>query len=55
MFGISPSYLFMLSQVGERVLLNDETGDSWPPEETNSIRGQRRGWIAQSFGVIKFY
>ena len=29
--------------------------DSWPPEETNSILGQRRGWIAQSFCVIKFY
>ena len=29
--------------------------DSWPPEETNSIRCQRRGWIAQSFCVIKFY
>ena len=29
--------------------------DSWPPEETNSIRGQRQGWIAQSFCVIKFY
>ena len=28
--------------------------DSWPPEE-NSIRGQRRGLIAQSFCVIKFY
>ena len=29
--------------------------DSWPPEEKNSIWGQRRGWIAQSFCVIKFY
>ena len=28
--------------------------DSWPPEK-NSIWGQRRGWIAQSFCVIKFY
>ena len=28
--------------------------DSWPPEE-NSIRGQRRGLIAQSFCVIEFY
>ena len=33
----------------ERLLLNDKTQDSWPPEETNSIQGQRRGWIAQSF------
>ena len=29
--------------------------DSWPLEENNSIRGQRRGLIAQSFCVIKFY
>ena len=29
--------------------------DSWAPEEKNSIRGQRRGLIAQSFCVIKFY
>ena len=29
--------------------------DSWPPEEKNSIRGQRRGLIAQSFCVINFY
>ena len=40
---------------GERLLLNDKTRDSWLPEETNSIRGQRQGWIAQSFCVIKFY
>ena len=39
----------------ERLLLNDKMGDSWPPEETNSIRGQRQGWVAQSFCVIKFY
>ena len=29
--------------------------DSWHLEEKNSIRGQRRGLIAQSFCVIKFY
>ena len=29
--------------------------DSQLPEEKNSIRGQRRGSIAQSFCVIKFY
>ena len=29
--------------------------DSRPPEEKNSTRGQRRGLIAQSFCVIKFY
>ena len=28
---------------------------SWPPEEKNSIRGQRRGLIAQRFRVIRFY
>ena len=28
---------------------------SWPPEETNSIQGQRQGWVTQSFCVIKFY
>ena len=40
----------------ERLLLNHEKrGDSWPPEKKNSIRGQRRGLIAQSFCVIKFY
>ena len=40
----------------ERLLLNHERHrDSWPPEEKNSIRGQRQGLIAQSFFVIKFY
>ena len=39
----------------ERLMLNDEMRDSWPPEEKNSILGQRRGWNAQSFCVIKFY
>ena len=29
--------------------------DSWPLEEKNSIQGQKRGLIAQSFCVIKFY
>ena len=42
-------------QGSERLLLNDEMRDSWSPEEMNSIQGQRRGWIAQSFCVIKFY
>ena len=38
------------------MLLNDaKTQDSWLPEEKNSIRGQRRGLISQSFSVIKFY
>ena len=44
-----------MSPQDERLLLNNETRDSWPPEEMNSIQGQRRGWIAQSFCVIKFY
>ena len=39
----------------ERLMLNDETRDSWPLEEMNSIRGQRRVWVAQSFCVIRFY
>ena len=39
----------------ERLLLSDKTPDSWPREETNSSRGQRRGWITQSFCAIKFY
>ena len=39
----------------ERLLLSQIHRDSWPPEEKNSIRGQRRGLIAQSFCVIKFY
>ena len=39
----------------EKLMLNDEMRDYWPPEEMNSIRGQRRGWIAQSFCVIRFY
>ena len=40
----------------ERLLLNHERcQDSWPPEEKNSIQGQRLGLIAQSFCVIKFY
>ena len=37
-----------LSSDFERLLLNDN------PEEMNSIQGQRPGWIAQSFCVIKF-
>ena len=42
-------------RIVERLLLNHERcRDSWPLEE-NSIQGQRRGLIAQSFGVIKFY
>ena len=41
---------------GERLLLSHERRwDSWPPEERNSIWGQWRGLIAQSFYAIKFY
>ena len=40
----------------ERLLLSHERRwDSWPLEEKNSIWGQWRGLIAQSFCVIKFY
>ena len=40
----------------ERLLLNmQRCWDSWPPEEKNSIWGQRRGLITQSFCIIKFY
>ena len=39
----------------ERLLLNDKTRGSWPPEEMNSIWGQRQVWITQSFCIIKFY
>ena len=39
----------------ERLLLNHERcRDSWTLEEKNSIWGQKRGLIAQSFCVIKF-
>ena len=31
-----------MSPQDERLLLNDETQDSWPPEEMNSILGQRQ-------------
>ena len=40
----------------ERLLLNHKRRqNSWPPEGKNSIRGQRRGLITQSFCVIEFY
>ena len=40
----------------ERLLLSCERRwDSWPPEEKNSVWGQWRGLISQSFCVIKFY
>ena len=39
----------------ERLWLNEKRHrDSWPPEEKNSIRGQRWGLMAQSFCVVKF-
>ena len=53
------SVLWVLTAISvgtlERLLLNDNMWDSWPPEETNSIWGQKRGWIAQSFCVIKSF
>ena len=40
----------------ERLLLSHKRGlDSWPPEEKNSIQGQRQGLIARSFCAIEFY
>ena len=40
----------------ERLLLNHKRcRDSWPPEEKNSVWGQRRGLIFLCFCVIKFY
>ena len=40
----------------ERLLLNHKRcRDSWPPEEKNSIWGQRRSLITQSFCAIEFY
>ena len=38
-----------------KVVVESRRRDSWPLEEKNSIRGQRRGLIALSFCVIKFY
>ena len=40
---------------GKRLLLNHERLQDSCPLEENSIRGQRRGLIAQSFCVIGFY
>ena len=38
----------------ERLLLSHERcQDSWPPEERNSVWGQWRGLITQSFFVTK--
>ena len=46
----------MQNEHTERLLLNYERRrDSWALEEKNSIWGQRRGLIAQSFCVIEFY
>ena len=36
-------------QATERLLLNDETRDSWPPEEKNSTRGQRQAGLLRAF------
>ena len=38
-----------------KIVVESWRQDSWPPEEKNSIRRQRRGLIAQSVCVIKFY
>ena len=33
----------------ERLLLNDETQDSWPPEEMNSIRARDEAGSLRAF------
>ena len=38
-----------------KVVVESRRRDSWPPEEKNSIWGQRQVLIAQSFCLIKFY
>ena len=38
-----------MSPQDERLLLNDETQDSWPPEEMNSIPGQRQAGSLRAF------
>ena len=38
-----------------KVVVESRHRDSWPPEEKNSIQGQRWGLVAQSFCVTKFY
>ena len=50
----SPFLTYSLSI--ERLLLSCERlWDSWHPDERNSVRGQWRGLITQSFCVIQFY
>ena len=45
-----------MSPQDERLLLKHERHqDSWPLEENNSIQGQTRGLITQSFCVMRFY
>ena len=54
-FSVTNSCLTLCDPI-ERLLLNHQRRqDSWPPEEKNSILGQRRGLITQSFCIIKFY
>ena len=53
---VNNSAVNIRGQALERLLLSHERHrDSWPPEERNSIWGQRQGLAAQSFCVIKFY
>ena len=57
----APSILTLSQRIPDepprwKVLLNHKRRwDSWPPEEKNLIRGQKRGLITQSFYVIEFY
>ena len=55
----APSILTLSWRIGDepprwKVVVELGRRDSWPPEEKNSIQGQRRGLIAQSFCVISF-
>ena len=53
---VGPGLQRRATWTSERLLLGRERcQDSWLPEEKNSIWGQWRGLIAQSFCVIKFY
>ena len=53
---VTADKFFHSAGLSERLFLKHKRHwDSWPPEEKDSIRGQRRGLITQSFCVIKFY
>ena len=51
----NPVHSFQVCSIERLLLKHERLLDSWPPEEKNSIWGQRRGLIAQIFCVMKFY